>query len=679
MGIPAPIRTEHARIAAELREHDHRYYVLAEPSISDSEYDALLRTLTDLESTYPELRTPDSPSQRVGGAVTKEFPTVAHTVPMLSLANSYSADEVADFHRRIVASLDGESVQYHCELKLDGVAIALRYSDGIMELGATRGDGQAGDDITANLRTIRSLPLRIRGDAPAAANFEVRGEVFMTKDDFRALNEQRAFAGEKLFANPRNSTAGTLKLQDSAIVASRTLHTSMYTLLAADSTVTTQHGAIAALASMGFPVDTHSRICSTLPEVMAFCEEWERRRDELPQDIDGVVIKVDALQQQEKLGNIAKSPRWAIAYKFTARTATTRLRSVSFQVGRTGTVTPVAELEPVLLAGSTISRATLHNEDFVRELDLREGDTVIVEKGGDVIPKVSGVDLSKRPDGASAFTFVCTCPACQAPLVRLDGQAAWSCDNPACPAQIRGRIEHFASRRAMDIEGLGEAVVDVLVANSLLQIPSDLYTLSAHADTIVALERFGEKRVAKLLAAIEESKRQSFERVLYAIGIRFVGEGVAKILAKQFTSFAQLRQASEETLKETPGIGPVIAASVLRFFADPHGRALTDALQLHGIPAVEAAPSTHPALPFFVGKRFVLTGSLEHFTREEAAARIERYGGMVSATVSKHTSYLLAGAEAGSKLDNAKKLSVQILSETEFLAELPTSEHQEAE
>jgi DNA ligase (NAD+) len=676
MDVPAPARREHARIAAALREHDYRYYVLADPAISDEEYDALMRSLFELEAAHPSLRTDDSPSQRVGGTVSKEFPSVAHSVPMLSLANTYSAEEVADFHRRVQEGLEGAAVQYHCELKLDGVAIAVRYGNGVMTLGATRGDGQTGDEITANLRTIRALPLRVRGDGVPAA-FEVRGEVYMAKDAFRVLNEQRALAGDKLFANPRNSTAGTLKLQDSAIVASRTLQTSIYTLLGIAS-VATQHEAVQALAAMGFPVEPHSRLCRTIDEVMAFCDEWERRRDELPYDIDGVVIKVDHFRQQEELGSIAKSPRWAIAYKFAARRASTRLRAISFQVGRTGNVTPVAELEPVLLAGSTISRATLHNEDFIRDLDLREGDTVVVEKGGDVIPKVSGVDLTLRREGAAAFSFATACPACGTVLTRLEGVAAWSCDNPACPAQIRGRIEHFVSRRAMDIEGFGEAVVDVLVTNGLLRIPPDVYALASHKDALVAIERFGERRVAKLLDGIERSRQRGFDRVLFAIGIRFVGEGVAKILAKHFPSFAALRDAGEEQLKDTPGIGPVIAASVTRFFADPHGREVIASLEALGIPLLTEAPAAQVPLPFFAGKTFVLTGTLEGFTREQAGALIERHGGKVSGSVSKKTDYLLAGAEAGSKLDKATALGVRILSEEEFTAELPTRDTKEA-
>ncbi|MDH7514472.1 MAG: NAD-dependent DNA ligase LigA, partial [Bacteroidota bacterium] len=469
MGIPDSVREEHAHLCEEIREHDYRYYVLADPVIDDRAYDRLMERLLEIEREYPALRTADSPSMRVGGTVTKEFPTVRHTVPMLSLANTYSSEELHEFHRRVSEALPGREVLYHAELKIDGVAVSLLYENGLLVRGATRGDGEEGDVITDNLRTVRPIPLRIRRGAPLPQTFEVRGEVYMERESFERLNRQRELVGEKVFANPRNATAGTLKLQDSALVAERKLSATMYTLLDSSGAATSQHEALALLKRAGFPVNPHCKLCRTIEEVQAYRDYWERHRDTLPYDIDGVVVKVDDFAYQAVLGTIARSPRWAIAYKFEAQSAKTRLIGITFQVGRTGTITPVAELEPVRLAGSMIRRATLHNEDFIRELDLRIGDTVRIEKGGDVIPKVTSVDLSERPPEAPAFVFTEYCPSCGSQLNRPKGEAAWYCENPECPAQIRGRIEHFASRRAMDIEGLGEAVVDVLVEHGFIR------------------------------------------------------------------------------------------------------------------------------------------------------------------------------------------------------------------
>lgn len=673
MSVPPDIRKEHENLCREIREHDHRYYVLADPSIDDRQYDALMERLLAIEKDYPSLRTPDSPSQRVGGTITKEFPTVRHDVPMLSLSNTYSEDELQAFNRRVCEKLGKESVTYTAELKMDGVAVSLIYEDGVLVRGATRGDGFVGDDITANVRTIRSLPLRLTNADATGRRLEVRGEVFMHKKDFEALNTERELTGEKLFANPRNSTAGTLKMQDASIVASRPLRVSVYSLFAPELHLTSHYESLQTMRSLGLPVNANVRLCQGIVEVQAFCDEWEMRRDSLPYEIDGVVVKVDSLEDQRTLGTVAKSPRWAIAYKFSARKAETVLKDITFQVGRIGTITPVAELAPVLLAGSTISRATLHNEDFIRELDLRKGDTVVIEKGGDVIPKVSAVVLEKRPQDAEPFVFASKCPACGTALLRPEGEAAWFCENPECPAQVRGRIEHFASREAMDIETLGEAVVDVLVEHGFITTYADLYDLHTSRKELEKLERFGAKRVEKLLDGIERSKRQPLDRVLFALGIRFVGKGTATLLANHFLSFDALRVAAKEELESVNGIGPRIAESVRRFFDDSRSCSLVDKLIRAGVSASLQETEPEQRLAFFDGKTFVLTGTLTSLTRDEAKRLIETFGGKVAGSVSSKTNAVIAGESAGSKMDKARQLGIRIFSEEDFINELPPS------
>jgi len=666
MSVPASIREQHARLADELREHDYRYYVLAEPVISDEEYDRRMRDLQDLEQEYPALKSPNSPTQRVGGSVTKDFPTVTHDVPMLSLANTYDEDEVRDFHRRITQELGREEVTYHVELKLDGVALSVRYRDGALVLGATRGDGTQGDDITANVKTIRSIPLRLRDEADPPAYLEARGEVLMYKEDFRRLNEGREERGEKLFANPRNSTAGTLKLQDSSVVAQRNLRAFMYSLPGTIRGVATQHEALEYLRRCGFAVNPHRRVCGSIDEVIAFWREWEDNRDTLPYEIDGVVVKLNDLDEQAELGSVAKSPRWAIAFKFSGRTARTVLKDITFQVGRMGTVTPVAELEPVHLAGSTISRATLHNEDFIREMDLRVGDHVVIEKGGDVIPKVTDVLLGERSEHTTPFHFITSCPECGTELTRPEGEAAWFCENAECPAQVRGRIEHFASRNAMDIEGLGEAVIDVLVSTGLISSYADLYILGNRRKDLESLERFGKKSVDNLLENIEQSKQRPLERVVHAIGMRYVGQSVSRLLAEEFGSLDALARADSEDLERIDGIGPRIADSVIAFFQEEHNRGLVTRLMDAGVTHTrEERKDNH--LSFFEGKTFVLTGSLSTFTRDEARSLIERAGGKVTGSVSKNTDAVIAGAEAGSKLSKARSLGIDIIEEDEFI------------
>ncbi|MFZ1729278.1 MAG: NAD-dependent DNA ligase LigA [Bacteroidota bacterium] len=671
MSVPASAAHRHEELARALHHHDYLYYTLAEPEISDRDYDALIRELEDIEKQHPALRTDTSPTQRVGGSVTRDFPNVTHDVPMLSLANTYNETDVRDFHARVVETLGTEKVTYHVELKIDGVALAVRYHHGAFERAATRGDGTQGDEISSNARTIRSLPLRLREEAEVPEAIEARGEVVMFKGDFTRMNQEREAAGEKLFANPRNSTAGTLKMQDSALVAQRNLHVYMYSLIGSVPGITSQSEAMSFLTRCGFAVSPHAKVCESIEEVLAFWQHWEEHRDELPFEIDGVVVKVNDFNKQSELGAVAKSPRWAIAFKFSARQAVTVLEEIIYQVGRMGTITPVAVLRPVHLAGSTISRATLHNEDFIVDLGLRIGDTVTIEKGGDVIPKVTAVDASLRPPEAVPFRFITNCPDCGTELVRPEGEAGWFCENIECPAQVRARISHFASRNAMDIEGLGEAVVDLLVEKGFLHSYADLFMLHTRRVELTALERFGEKSVANLLAGIETSKQQSFDRVLHALGIRFVGQIVARLIAQRFRSFEALEEIDQAQIVAVDGIGPRIAESVHRFFRDDRTKELVHRLIAAGITAEMPEEEESESLPFFEGKTFVLTGTLNSFTRDEAKVLIERYGGKVTGSVSKKTDMLLAGDDAGSKLDKATALGVVVIDEDLFLKQLP--------
>ncbi|MGA9121563.1 MAG: NAD-dependent DNA ligase LigA [Bacteroidota bacterium] len=652
------------QLRTELADHDYRYYVLAEPIISDAEYDRLMRELADLEKQYPELLSPDSPSQRVGGAPTKEFPTVQHDPPMLSLANSYSEDEIRDFDRRVRELLGKAAPTYFAELKFDGVAIALTYRDGIFVQGATRGDGTQGDDITNNLKTVRSIPLRLRGNHTAFRLVEVRGEAFMRRDDFDATNKSRAATGEKLLINPRNTAAGTLKLQDPRLVARRPLNFFAYSLFIPGEPLKSHGDNLALLRDLGFPVNGNGKRCATIDDVVSYWRRWEENRSSLPFDIDGVVIKVDSLAQQDTLGTIAKSPRWAIAFKFSSRKEETLLKGITLQVGRVGTVTPVAELEPVFLAGTTVSRATLHNADYIRELDLRVGDTVIVEKGGDVIPKVSGRVEQKRPPGTKPFVMPRTCPECGSRIYRSEDEANYFCENSECPAQVRGRIQHFANRGAMDIEGLGEAAVDQLVANTLISNIADLYDLHARQKELAALERWGAKSAQNLLESIERSKKQPLHRVVFALGIRHVGAGSARVLAEAFRSLDALMAASPEDLHAIQTVGPKIADSIVHFFADKHNRDILARLKRAGLTLTAKGSTRGLALS---GLSFVITGTLPSYSREEAKQLIESNGGTVAGSVSRQTRYLLAGDDAGSKLVKAKELKIPVISEAELL------------
>jgi len=663
--IPTAVRKEVEYLRRKISDHDYRYYVLAEPVVADEEYDALLRRLKELEDLHPGLLSPESPTQRVGGQPTRSFPTVTHDRPMLSLANSYDQEEVAEFDRRVRAGLDPLFPQYVCELKYDGIAVSLVYGGGVFVRGATRGDGVSGDDITQNLKTIRAIPLSIRSGKGSPERIEVRGEVYMRRTDFQRMNSEREAAGLKLFVNPRNSTAGTLKLQNPAEVSRRPLLFVAYALVSPFPIQKTHFERLSWLKRAGFPVSPHERT-GTVDGIVSFWKSWNEGRESLPFDIDGIVVKVDSIAQQETLGAIARSPRWAMAFKFASRKAETVLRGFLFQVGRTGTITPVADLEPVFVGGSTVSRATLHNEDYILQLDIRAGDTVIVEKGGDVIPKVTGAVLEKRPRGARAFAFAKVCPSCGTRLYRPPGEANHYCENPHCPDQVRERIRHFGARSAMDIEGLGEAVVDELVTRGFVNDIADLYALDSRKKELEQLDGWGERSVENLLAGIERSKDRSFEKVLFSLGIRHVGENVAQIIALHAGSLDNLLSMSERDLETLPGIGPRIGQSVTHFFRDRQNRSLVLKLRNAGL-TMSATKRVSTANSFFTGKTVVLTGTLSSMKREDAKREIEERGGTVTGSVSGKTDVVVAGEDAGSKLAKARALGIRVIAESEFV------------
>ena len=652
-----------------IREHDYNYYILAQPVISDYEFDQLLNELIKLEKENPQFISPDSPTQRVGSDLTKEFKSVQHKIPMLSLSNTYNENELIDFDRRVREGLPkNEKVEYVCELKIDGLSVSLRYINGKLDVAATRGDGTVGEDVTNNVKTIRTIPLVIKKQTKLKLNldqFEVRGEVFMELEAFEKLNEERELNGEKTFANPRNSSAGTLKLQDPQLVAKRPLQIFVYYLFSEKDELTSQSENLVLLGDLGFRINKNYRVCNSIEDVLQFCKEWEEKRNELPYEIDGVVIKVNSLRQQKILGTIAKSPRWAVAYKFKAKQANTKLNNITWQVGRTGTLTPVAELEPVFLAGSTISRATLHNIDEIKRKDIREGDWVVIEKGGDVIPKVVSVDLSKRTKDSAEVKVPSNCPVCGSKLFRSEEEVAIYCENNLCPAQVKGRISHFASRGAMDIEGLGEALINLFVDLNFLKDYSDIYDLKEKRNELIQIERLGEKSIDNLLSAIETSKKKPFNKVLFALGIRYVGSGAANKLADHFLTLEQLSIASEEEIESVHEIGSSISKSVKRFFANTQNRKIIERLKKAGLNLVGEKKVNESNL--FEGKSFVLTGTLSSMSRENAKEIIQRHGGAVISAVSKNTSYVVAGDSPGSKLDKAQKLGIPVLSEEQFL------------
>lgn len=658
------------KLREKLIDADYKYYVLAQPDIEDYEYDMMMKELMDLEKKYPELITPDSPTQRVGGAITKEFPTVMHEVPMLSLSNSYDEKDLFEFDKRIKNVLKEQKYRYVCELKFDGVAVSLIHRDGVFVQGATRGDGVRGDEITTNLKTVRSVPLKISdpGSTFKKLDIEVRGEVFIKKEDFIKINEKQESSGEKLYANARNTAAGTLKLKDSSIVSSRHLDMYCYFLRHLDrnenAKLTSHDENLKILKQLKFHVNSYTSVQENIDDVLKFCDKIESLRDGLPYEIDGVVVKIDSIKQQEALGNIAKSPRWAIAYKFKAKQAVTRLKAITLQVGRIGTITPVAELEPVFLAGSTISRATLHNSDEIERKDIRVGDYVKIEKGGDVIPKIVEVVKEKRPKDSSPFKMPGKCPVCRTELERVEGEANYYCINYMCPAQIQGRIEHFVSRTAMDIEGLGYKIIEKFIELGYLKDITDIYNLYKHEKELKSIERFGEKSIDNLLQSIEVSKERPFDRVLYAISIRHVGDRAARILARHFKKIDSLINSDKESIEKIHEIGPKIAESVYNFFQKKTNVNLIEKLRKAGLKL--QIEKNEIGTNKLEGLTFVLTGTLEKYSRDEAKSLIENMGGRVSSSISKKTSYLLAGKEAGSKLSNAKKLGVKIINEDAF-------------
>lgn len=690
----AEAKSRHATLAAELRQHDYAYYVQAQPLISDQEYDRLYHELLDLEKAFPDLCTPESPSQRVGGQPVTAFAPHRHALPMLSLDNTYSEQEVVEFVGRVQRLLPGEELEWVVEPKVDGLAVSLRYEDGLLTVGATRGDGATGDDITGNLKTIRSVPLRLAapragtGGAVVAAQtdlfdagrsatpglpavLEARGEVYMTRHGFEKLNAERAAAGEELFANPRNAAAGSLKQLDPRIVATRPLDIVLYGLgqLEGATQPPTQSGMLAWLRALGFKTPERIWLCRSVDELHKAIQELDAIRRDFRYETDGAVIKLNSVSQRARCGFTAKAPRWAMAYKYPALQAETRLHAITIQVGRTGALTPVAELEPVFLAGSTVARATLHNEEELRRKDIRVGDTVVIEKAGEVIPAVIRVVLEKRTGQEKLFEFPKTCPECGSKISRdsLAGEAGviWRCVNPDCPAKVRGRLEHWCSRGAMDIEGGGEVLVAQLVKSGLVLDVADLYRLSVAE--VANLERMGEKSARNFIEAIAASKRRDAWRVIFGLGILHVGAGVAKALGRHFPTVDHVFEASVEDLMQADDIGEVIAQSIKQWAADPFNRKLLDRLRKAELNFKSEIYAPQAAGGPLAGKTFVLTGTLPTLTREAATARIEAQGGKVSGSVSKKTDYVLAGVEAGSKLEKAQKLGVKIIDEAEFL------------
>ncbi len=665
------VRDRLRRLRAEIERHNHLYYVDAAPAISDRDYDRLYRDLLDLEAAHPELQSPDSPTRRVGGEPLAAFASVRHRAPMMSLDNTYAPAEVTAFHERVRRLLPDTPFSYLVEPKIDGVAVSLRYERGRLVRGSTRGDGVTGDDITANLRTIRSLPLTLRGPRPPPAVLEARGEVVMPRAAFAALNREREEAGEEPFANPRNAAAGSLKLLDPRQVARRPLDVILYGAGDLEGiAVATQADLLDALRAAGFKTPPRVWACAALAEVFQALDELRTARRAFPFETDGGVIKVNQRAFYERLGATAKSPRWAIAYKYEPERAETTLRAITVQVGRTGVLTPVAELEPVLLAGSTIERATLHNADDVARKDIRVGDRVILQKAGEVIPEVVGVRREARTGRERAFEMPAACPACGGPVGRRAGQVAWRCDNLQCPAQAKRWVRHFAARGAMDIEGLGDALVDQLVDRGLVRDPADLYRLDAAQ--VEALDRMAAVSARNLIAGIAASKRRELWRLLFALGIPEVGARTAQVLEGRYASLDELMQASPDALLTVPNLGPVSAASVHAFFRSPRAGDLIRRLRSAGV-NLNRFPGATPAGGPLAGKVFVLTGALAGFTREQADSAIRAQGGTVSSSVSKKTFAVVAGGDPGSKLDKARALGVRVLDEAAFKALLTSA------
>ncbi|WP_028389715.1 NAD-dependent DNA ligase LigA [Bacillus cihuensis] len=650
-----------------LNQYGYEYYVLDQPSVSDAEYDQLLRELIEYEAQFPELRTPDSPTQRVGGAVLEMFEKVEHTSPMLSLGNAFNEQDLRDFDRRVRQAV-GDSISYVCELKIDGLAITLQYENGYFRLGATRGDGTIGEDITENLKTIKSIPLKLK----EPYTIEVRGEAFMPKKSFETLNKVKEEQNEEPFANPRNAAAGSLRQLDPKLAAKRKLDIFLYAIANVENLgVETHSEGLELLDRLGFKTNQERKTCTSIEEVLEYVESWVEKRPNLAYDIDGIVIKVNSLQQQEELGRTAKSPRWSIAYKFPAEEVNTKLIDIELSVGRTGVVTPTAILEPVRVAGTTVQRASLHNEDLIREKDIKIGDQVIIKKAGDIIPEVVNVLVDRRTGEEIEFSMPTHCPECESELVRLEEEVALRCINPKCPAQIREGLIHFVSRNAMNIDGLGEKVISQLFSEGLIQDVADLYKLTH--EQLLGLERMGEKSVNNLITAIEASKSNSLEKLLFGLGIRHVGAKAAKTLAQEFITIAALSSASREDLTAINEIGDKMADSIVAYFELEEVQALIIELQKAGVNLEYkgARPvAVHAIDSFFAGKTIVLTGKLHQLTRSEAQGKLEALGANVAGSVSKKTDLVVAGEAAGSKLTKAESLGIEVWSEEKLIEEL---------
>ncbi|MCS6822763.1 MAG: NAD-dependent DNA ligase LigA [Cytophagaceae bacterium] len=652
-------------LTEQINYYNHEYYINDRSLISDYEFDQLLYELIQLEEKYPEYKKPESPTQRVGGGITKEFKTVEHKRPMLSLSNTYSEEELKEFDMRIRKAI-GDTFEYVCELKFDGVAISIIYENGILKQAVTRGDGTKGDDVTTNIKTIRTIPLRVnRKDIPD--EFEVRGEIFMPLDVFNALNKEKEDIGEPLLANPRNAASGTLKLQDSSQVAKRRLDCYIYSLLEDNGIAETHSQALSLLKDWGFNISPTFRVCKVLDEVMEYIKHWDSERWKLPLATDGIVIKVNNFKQQEALGYTAKSPKWAVAFKFKSESAATVLEDISYQVGRTGAVTPVANLKPVLLAGTRVKRASLHNANEIERLDIRIGDTVFVEKGGEIIPKITGVDLSKRPENSQPLQYIKKCPECGSTLIRKEGEALHYCPNEkGCPPQLKGKIEHFIQRKAMAIEGIGPETIEMFFNLGLIKNPADLYDLKF--EQLKGLERFGEKSAQNLLAGLEKSKSVPFRQVLFALGIRYVGSTVAEKLAAHYKNIDQLMNADFESLISVHEIGERIAQSVVDYFKDPDNVNMIERLKHAGLQFAEQETQNRKESNKLEGKTFVISGVFKNFSREALQQKIEANGGKILSSISSKLNFLIAGDNMGpSKKEKAEKLGVPIISEDDFM------------
>jgi DNA ligase (NAD+) len=660
--VPKHIEQEITELRDKIRYHEHRYFVLDDPEISDFEFDKLMQRLKELELQHPELATPDSPTRRVGGAPASEFPKVRHPTPMLSLDNTYSVDDLREFDRRVRELAGRPNVEYVAELKLDGLSMALTYEDGVLVRGVTRGDGEVGEDVTTNIRTIRSVPLRIERSKLELignpARFEVRGEVIMTRKAFERVNAQREAAGEPKFANPRNSAAGSIRQLDPRIVAERKLDMFVYYVQVHGVEPTGEHAeALEMLSKLGFKVNPHWRRCPGFDDLLAYIQEWEAKRETLAYEIDGIVIKVNDVRLWQELGTTAKSPRWAVAYKYPARQATTRVNRIWAHVGRTGALTPVAELEPVDVGGVTVSRATLHNMDEVERLGIKEGDTVLIQRAGEVIPQV--LKVVKQAEDGRKFVMPEKCPVCGEDIRRAEGEVAYRCVNAACPARLKESLLHFASRRAMNIDGLGDALVDQLVDKGMVHDVADLYKLTHQQ--LADLERMGKKSAQNLVDEIERSKQAELARVIYALGIRFVGERTGQLLANHFGSLDKLAHATAEELVQAEEVGPRVAEAIQEFFQEKRNQEVIEELRQAGLQFQQE--QTRPADGKLAGKQFVLTGTLPTYSRDQAKEMIEERGGRVVGSVSKKTDYVVAGADPGSKLQKAHALGITVLDE----------------